>query len=124
MNTRNMLRRRNKFLEEGYNCVLCQNSMEETIEHLFFDCPTTTSRWFVLGIIWEENVNIHEKIYIAKYGFMHPFFKEIFMIGAWVNERAPNLTSWKSAFKEELVAHLIRIKQSLHQSIRLWLDDL
>jgi len=46
LNTRDMLRRKNKFLEEGYNCVLCPNSMEETIEHLFFDCPSATSRWF------------------------------------------------------------------------------
>jgi len=36
LNTKNMLRRRNKFLEEGYNCVLCQEGVEETSEHLFF----------------------------------------------------------------------------------------
>lgn len=134
LNTRNMLRRRNKFLEEGYNCVLCQNSMEETIEHLFFDCPSAISRWFALGIIWEENANIHEKLYIAKQGFMQPFFMEIFMIGPWClwnernnfifNGKVPNFTSWKSAFKNEVTAHLFRIKQSLHQSILLWLDAL
>jgi hypothetical protein len=69
LNTRNMLRRRNKFLEEGYCCVLCQDHMEETIEHLFFDCPSATSRWFMLGLIWEEGVNIHEKLVIAKGSF-------------------------------------------------------
>ena len=36
LNTRNMLRRRCKFLVEGYNCALCQDGVEETIEHLFF----------------------------------------------------------------------------------------
>lgn len=82
LNTRNMLRRRNKFLEEGYNCVLCHNSIEETIEHLFFDCPSASSRWFALGIIWEENASIHEKLYIAKQSFQYPFFMEIFLIGA------------------------------------------
>jgi len=45
-----MLRRRNKVLEEGYNCVLCADSLEETIEHLFFDCPSTSVRWFSVGI--------------------------------------------------------------------------
>jgi len=47
-------------------------------------------RWFALGIIWDENANIHEKLYIAKQGFMQPFFfMEVFMIGAWClwNER-------------------------------------
>lgn len=51
LNTRNILRRRKKFLEEGYNCVLCQDGVEETIEHLFFDCPLAVSRWYALGII-------------------------------------------------------------------------
>jgi hypothetical protein len=39
-----------KILQEGYNCVLCQDSVEETVEHLFFDCPAAVSRWFALGI--------------------------------------------------------------------------
>jgi len=134
LNTRNMLRRCNKFLEEGYNCVLCQNSMEETLEHLFFDCPSAVSRWFALGITWDKEANIHEKLQIAKQGFGQPFFMEIFMIGAWCiwnernafifNGKVPNFISWKAAFKKEVTAHLFKIKQCLHQSVLLWLDAL
>jgi hypothetical protein len=134
LNTRNILRRRKKFLEEGYNCVLCQDGVEETIEHLFFDCPSTVSRWYDLGIIWDENANIHQKLYVAKQVFMQPFFMEVFMVGAWClwnerndfifNRKVPSLTSWKSTFKNEVTAHLVRIKQSLHQSILLWLQSL
>jgi hypothetical protein len=40
LNTRNILRRRRKFLEDGYNCVLCLEDVEESIEHLFFDCQS------------------------------------------------------------------------------------
>lgn len=58
--------RRNEFLEEAYYCVLRQNNIEETIEHLFLDCPTTTTRWFALEIIWEDKANIHEKLVTAK----------------------------------------------------------
>jgi hypothetical protein len=43
INTRNMLRRRRKVLEEGYNCVMCQYSVEETV-HLFFDYPSVVCR--------------------------------------------------------------------------------
>lgn len=50
LNTRNMLRRWHKSLEEGYNCVLCQEGCEETIEHLFFNCPSSVTRWLALGI--------------------------------------------------------------------------
>jgi hypothetical protein len=129
-----MLRRRHKFLEEGYSCVLCQNGMEETIEHLFFDCPSAAARWFVLGIVWDENPSIHEKLYLAKGEFQYPFFIEIFLIGAWClwNERnafifngeIPRIGSWKTTFKKEVSDHLFRIKQSLHQSVLLWLDAL
>jgi hypothetical protein len=133
LNTRNMLRR-NKFLKEGYNCVLCQDQVEETIEHLFFDCPTTTSRWFALGLTWEEGGNVHEKLINARGTFPYPFFMEIFMIGAWCiwNERnalifdgkLPSLGTWKAFFKKEVYEHLYKIKQSLHSSIRQWLEAL
>ena len=43
LNTRNMLRRRNKFLED-YSCVMCSSNTEETLEHLFFDCPSAAAR--------------------------------------------------------------------------------
>jgi hypothetical protein len=44
-----MLRRREKFLEEGYNYVLCQDNMEETVEHLFFGCPSGFCSLQVVG---------------------------------------------------------------------------
>lgn len=133
LNTRNMLRRK-KFLEEGYCCVLCQDFIEETREHLFFDCSTAITRWFALGIIWEEGLNIHDRLAVAKRDFPHPFFMEVFMIGSWCiwNERnalnfdgkAPNFNSWNTAFKKEITAHLFKIKQSLHHSVRVWLNAL
>lgn len=83
LNTRNMLRRRNKFLEEGYCCALCPDIREEAVEHLFFDCPSASCRWFSLGLIWNDDANIHQKIYIAKVAFMQPFFMKAFLIGAW-----------------------------------------
>jgi hypothetical protein len=57
--TRNMLRRREKFSEEGYNYVLCQDNMEETVEHLFFGCPSAACKWLALGFLWNEGLNIH-----------------------------------------------------------------
>jgi hypothetical protein len=36
LNTRDMLRRRHKHLEEGYSCVLCSDQVDETSIHLFF----------------------------------------------------------------------------------------
>jgi hypothetical protein len=133
LNTRNMLRRRRKFLE-NYNCPLCADSVEETLEHLFFDCPCAATRWFKLGIVWDDEAPIHQKIQLAKSQFHFPFFMEVFMIAAWClwnernslvfNGRAPGLNSWLISFKKEVEAHLFRIKNIFHSSIRQWLASL
>ena len=134
LNTRNILKRRRKFLEEGSNFALCYEGVEETTNHLFFDCQSAVCRWFALGISWDEKSNIHQKLYSAKQEFGQPFFMEVFMIGAWClwnerndfifNGKAPCLAAWKSSFKAEVSRHLIRIKKNLHQSISLWLQAL
>jgi len=92
----------------------------------------TITRWFVLGITWEEDATIYQKLITAKGSFAYPFFMEVFMIGAWClcNERnplifhskAPNFNSWKTTFKKEVTTHLFKIKQSLHCPNHLWWD--
>ena len=82
LNTRNLLRRRN-YLDEGYNCVLCHENVEETTSHLFFDCLTAITRWFSIGIIWDDSLDINQKIENKKAEFGSPFFMEIFMVAAW-----------------------------------------
>jgi hypothetical protein len=59
------------------------------VEHLFFDYLSAVCRWFSLGVTWDENSNIHQKLYLAKHDFTQPFFMEIFMISVWCvwNER-------------------------------------
>ena len=109
INTRNILRRRGKYLEEAYSCVLCQYDIEETVDHLFFDCPSALSQWSALGISWDEELNIFDKIYKAKDSFQRPFFMEVFLIGIWCiwnernnlifNNEIPMLSSWKSRYK-------------------------
>lgn len=134
LNTRNILRQRNKFLEEGYNCVLCQEGIEETSEHLFFGCSSSIARWYSLGIIWNDEGNLAERIHQARLDFAQPFFMEIVMIGAWCiwnernaqifNGKVPSLAAWKISVKKEVKEHFYRIKPSMHPSIQLWLDAL
>jgi hypothetical protein len=59
---------------------------------------------------------------------------EIFMIGAWClwkqrnvvifDKNIPCLVAWKVAFKSLVMDHLVRIKASLHSSIKVWLQAL
>jgi hypothetical protein len=129
-----MLRRRRKVLQEKYNYVMWHLGVEETIEHLFFECPSAVSRWLALGIGWEDSLSIHQKMYQAKHYFGQPFFVEIFMIGAWCiwkqrndvifDRNVPCLAAWKVAFKTQVLDHFIRLKPSLHSSNKVWLQQL
>jgi hypothetical protein len=113
---------------------MCQNSEKETATHLFFSCPAAANRWLALGIVWEENLRVHQKILQARPISGHPFFIEIFMIGAWCiwkqrndvifEDKPPHLAVWKANFKALVLDHLCRIKSSLHSSIKLWLSAL
>ena len=82
LNTRNLLRRRN-YLDEGYNCVLCHENVEETASHLFFDCSTAITRWFSIAIICNDSLDINQKIENKKAEFGSLFFIEIFMEATW-----------------------------------------
>jgi hypothetical protein len=85
-----------------------------------------------LGISWSDSGNSHQRIYLAKHAFPHPFFMEVFMIAAWCiwtkrnrlifSNKPPGLSTWKLSSKEEVLRHMIRIKSSLHQCIVDWLE--
>jgi hypothetical protein len=99
---------------------MCQNDVEEMVEHLFFQCSTAVSRWFALGITCNEHSNIHQKNYIARENLRQPSFMEIFLISAlclW-NERndyifknkPPSIATWRSCVKNTIASHLAIIK--------------
>jgi len=82
LNTRDMLRRRHMHLEEGYLCVLCPGHYDETAMHLFFDCKSSISRWTAIGIHWQQQDNIFERLQHQRNSFEGPYFMDIFMIAA------------------------------------------
>jgi hypothetical protein len=49
LRTRNIMRRKNMFLE-SYSCVLYQNDVEETQNHLFLNCPFAIACWGLLSV--------------------------------------------------------------------------
>jgi hypothetical protein len=118
LNTRNILKRKKQKLEgNNYNCVLCNNSTEETAFHLLFDCPFSKTCWQHLGINWDFTREFFEMMQQAKTQSQNPFFMEFFIIAAWqiwkqrnnfiFDRGRPSFISWKSSFCEEarLQAH-------------------
>lgn len=49
LSTRNILRRKNR-VPPSYDCVLCQQQLEETLQHLFLSCPFTIGCWGFLHL--------------------------------------------------------------------------
>jgi hypothetical protein len=49
LSTRNILKRKNRALP-SYDCVLCPLQSEETLEHLFLNCPFAVSYWNLLNL--------------------------------------------------------------------------
>lgn len=112
VNTRNMLKRRQFALaNDDYSCMLCSTPPEETLVHLFYQCPFACACWSSLGIAWPASVDHFEIMHAGKRAWQGPMFMEVFIVAAWGiwkerNDKLfrgipPSLHSWKARFKED-----------------------
>jgi hypothetical protein len=53
ISTRNILRRKGMALQD-YNCMLCSQSSEETVEHLFLDCTFAKECWNLINLEYPQ----------------------------------------------------------------------
>jgi hypothetical protein len=134
LNTRDILRRRHKHLEEGYHCVLCHVQVDETSLHLFFDCSSSITRWYSIGIQWGQEDIIFDLLQHQHDNFTGSYFMDLFMIGAWCiwkerndlifNHKVPSLVNWKQLFKNEVKLHLFRLPIAKRGLVMNWLNSL
>lgn len=128
LNTRNMLRRRNLLIRDNnYACLLCADPPEETVEHLFFQCPFSAACWGRLGIIWPSHGDRLQLLHEAKRRWTKPMFMEIFLVAAWSlwKERnnknfrgiLPTEEAWLQRFKSDFGMMRYRTKMSLEPFI-------
>jgi hypothetical protein len=133
LNTRNILKRKRHKLEgNNYNCVLCNNNMEETAFHLFFSCPFSQACWQHLGIQWDFTTSFFQMMIQAKQQFLNPFFMEFFIIGAWqiwkqrnnfiFDRDRPSFDSWRQNFLDEARLQASRFCDSKRTAFLLLLD--
>ena len=81
LNTRNLLRRKDRAIDD-YNCVLCNNGVEESAFHLFFECPFSQSCWDSINIHWNTNLQPLDMVIEARTNFGSIILREI-MITAY-----------------------------------------
>jgi hypothetical protein len=130
LSTRNILRRKNRVLDD-YSCPMCSMMVEETMEHPFFSFPFSNWCWRFIHVSWDMNMHIFDRIVQARRDFGRKFFREILIVACWVLWKHKNevifddvnlsLVRWKFIFKEELRLVLIRARPSLKQELELWL---
>lgn len=131
LNTRNMLRRKNRHLDD-YNCVFC-NSEEETCFHLFFTCPFGIQCWNSININWDTSLNPLDMFYQVRITFNNPIFREIIITACWIiwttrngvifDAKDFNLNQWKHAFRDELGLVCIRAKKKIVVALSVWYEN-
>lgn len=134
LNTKNMLARRNFNVQPDSLCALCDDGLDETVDHLFFDCPFAKKCWDKIGISWVSDGEIHRRIERTKPLTGMPFFMEIFLLAAWELWKIRNrlvfdgaqacFNRWLQNFKDEAVLQSFHIKEADRVSVLLWLDSL
>lgn len=133
ISTRELLKRKNMVLQD-YNCVLCNTLVEESLSHLFLECPFAEQCWAIVNIQIDHSLSPFENIQSFKEQLQVPFFIEIIILMSWSIWKARNdLIFWQAApiilmakhnFLDEFQLLLLRAKKSYSPSIDLWIANL
>jgi hypothetical protein len=131
LNTKDIMQRKNWHIEDGPACILCANDELETRDHLFFNCTFAHECWTTIGIVWDSNLPISDRIIIARAAFRGPCFMEIFACAAWniwkerndfiFNHQPHSLNRWKVRFQSDLLLHQYRVKAAMVQPLLEWI---
>ena len=112
---------------------MCDDGEEETIEHLFFDCPFAQECWAALNFAWDGSLQLSDRLVKGSLAHNLPFFTEATLIAAWklwkmrndkiFQRRQPSPSAWLANFKNQCLLQSIRFKDDLiRSSFRVWLD--
>lgn len=133
LNTRNILRRKNRILD-NYSCPVCSSNAEETMMHLFFTCSFSQWCWRFLNIRWNASLEIMDMIVDARIQFNSKIFREIIIVACWTTWTHRNevifdgvvvsLRRWKQIFGVEFDLMLHKVKPSQKMELKSWLCNL
>jgi hypothetical protein len=113
------------FLED-YNCVFCATSpTEESVTHLFLDCPFAQTCWASLGLLVPQSVDQFDTIVMFRTQLHCPFALEILITMCWsiwsiwndliFRGIQPSLQRCKAVFKREFAQVTLRAKVAYQQ---------
>ena len=82
VSTRNLLRRKHMVLP-SYSCVLCDDGIEESVDHLFLDCTIAKECWSLIGLTVISSPNMVQKFESLRTQIGKGFFMEVIIIMCW-----------------------------------------
>jgi hypothetical protein len=119
---------------QDYNCVLCNASVEESLTHLFLECPFAIQCWSVISVQVDQNIDPFQNLQSFKDQLQVPFFMEIIILMCWMiwkarndlifRQIAPNIQMSKQSFKDEFSLLLLRAKKRYFPRINQWIANL
>jgi len=133
LSTRDLLQRKNMHLQSA-NCVLCNSAVQETLVHLFLECPFAIQCWGSVQVQIDLTLDHYQNLQSFRDQLRVPFFMEIIILMAWAIWKArndlifrqinPSLQSCTQFFKSEMKLLLLRAKRSYSPAIDLWIAEL
>ena len=132
LNTRNLLKRK-QFILPDYNCVTSNCYLEESVNHLFWECPFANKCWDHIYRNRTANLTGLEAISDIKEKLHLPFAMEIIIMttwGIWIcrnekifNDNRPTIERWKAIFYQEMRWLQFRIKGKYKEKFKAWLNQ-
>jgi hypothetical protein len=133
LSTRNILRRKHMFLQ-SYNCALCNDSAEETVDHLFLHCGFAKNCWNLIGLTVPHSQGPFQTLEAFRTQLNVPFFMEIIIIMCWSIWTVRNnlifrgdeasTQQCKHIFRSIFDLVTLRAKKKYFPQISLWLEQL
>jgi len=120
------------FLDD-YHCVFCTSMpTEESVTHLFLDCPFAQACWATLGLIVPHLQDPFLTVVMFKAQLHCPFALEILITMSWsiwsirndliFRGIQPSVQRCKAIFRKEFALVILRAKAAYQPHISQWLD--
>lgn len=131
LNTRNILRRKQMQLQ-SFNCEICLSHREETLLHLFWECPFAKDCWGLFNLETVEQGSTTANILALKNQLNSQFFMVMIILLCWTiwksrnnlifNNIDVNLQNCKAILVKEIRLIALRVKQSQGANFEQWLQ--
>lgn len=131
LSSRNILRRKNMFLQ-SYNCVLCSLNSEETVHHLFLQCEFAKQCWEFIEVHIPSGSEIPNIMAFLKVAIHSQFFMETIILICWAIRKTrnafifddiqPELVAARRVFDKEIKLLRHRVSSRSSQAFDQWLQ--